>query len=111
MTRSPCAKCWIMPGRPWPSSWVKTKEDFDRDRVLQLALIRLVEVVGEAATRVSPEGRERSPGVPWKGAISMRNRLVHGYDAVDLRVLWDTLQTDLPRLIEELERVLPPRMS
>ena len=74
-----------------------------RDRVLSLALVRLLEVVGEAAGRVSDETREAHPEVPWSQIVGLRNRLIHGYDSVDLEILWRILSDDLPRLIEALE--------
>jgi len=54
-----------------------------RNRVMQLALTRLVEIVGEAANRVSQATRQKTPGIPWPQIISMRNRLIHGYDVID----------------------------
>jgi uncharacterized protein with HEPN domain len=67
----------------------------------------LVEILGEAAGRVSSETRERLSTLPWRGMISMRNRIIHGYDTVNVGVLWDTIRTDLPPLISTLETVLP----
>lgn len=84
----------------------KEKAEIFRNRVLELALVRLVEIVGEAANRLPIEDQLRYPSIPWREVVGMRNRLVHGYDAIDLDVLWDTLQIDLPQLIEELERIL-----
>jgi uncharacterized protein with HEPN domain len=78
----------------------------DTDRVLQLALVRLVEIVGEAATRVTPAAQQSHPQIPWPQARGMRNRLVHGYDAVDLDVLWATIQDDFPVLIAQLRQAL-----
>ncbi len=86
----------------------ETQEGLRGNRVLQLALTRLVEVVGEAASRVSVETQARYPSIPWRIVIGMRHRLIHGYDAVDLNVLWDTTADDLPHLIQALEAVLPP---
>jgi uncharacterized protein with HEPN domain len=80
----------------------RQRDDLKRDRILQLALVRLVEIVGEAAARVSREGQQRYPAIPWQQAIGMRNRLVHGYDMIDLDVLWDTIQDDLPALMVRL---------
>jgi uncharacterized protein with HEPN domain len=85
------------------------RDDLKRDRILQLALVRLVEIVGEAATRVSQEGQARWPAIPWPQARGMRNRLIHGYDKVDLDVLWDTIQDDLPALIVQLREALGQR--
>jgi len=84
----------------------RKRSDLDVDRMLQLALTRLVEIVGEAATRVSMEAREEHPGIAWVQIIGLRNRLVHGYDAVDLDILWDIIQDDMPPLIAELESFL-----
>jgi uncharacterized protein with HEPN domain len=74
--------------------------------MLELSLIRLVEVVGEAAARVSAEGQAKYPSIPWPQVVGMRNRLTHGYDQVDLNILWDTIEYDLPPLITELEKIL-----
>jgi uncharacterized protein with HEPN domain len=84
----------------------KEKAELSRNRVLELALVRLVEIVGEAANRLPIEDQERYASIPWKEIVGMRNRLVHGYDAIDLDVLWDTVRVDLPQLIEELERII-----
>lgn len=82
------------------------RADLDRDRKLNLALVRLVEIVGEAANRVSRQGQVIRPEIPWPRVIGMRNLLVHGYDEVDFDILWDTVQIDLPPLIAELKRML-----
>ena len=71
-----------------------------------LALTRLLEIVGEAARRTSPEFRERHPNVEWKLMAGTRDRLIHGYDRVDYDILWDTCTRDLPPLIEKLEQAL-----
>jgi uncharacterized protein with HEPN domain len=83
-----------------------TREDLQRNRVLQLALTRLVEIVGEAANRVALATQKSTPLVPWAQIVGMRNRLVHGYDFIDLDLLWDTVTFDLPPLIEILEKTL-----
>lgn len=80
----------------------RTRQDLDTDRMFELALVRLVEIVGEAAARVSEAGKAKSPSIPWRQIVGMRNRLIHGYDAVDRNVLWDTIQDDLPALIKIL---------
>ena len=78
----------------------------DTDRQLNLALVRLLEIVGEAAARISDETRERYPDIPWPEIVSLRNRLIHGYDEVDFEILWEIIRSDLPGLILELERIL-----
>ena len=83
-----------------------TRGDLENQRLLQLALVRLVEIVGEAAGRVSKETQEQHPEIPWAQIVSMRNRLIHGYDFVDYDILWQTIKEDLPPLIEMIERVV-----
>ena len=83
-----------------------TRPDLDRDRKLNLALVRLVEIIGEAATRVGPELRNAHPAIPWLDIVGMRNRIVHGYDQVDFDILWDVMELHLPPLITELRRIL-----
>jgi uncharacterized protein with HEPN domain len=84
----------------------KKRSDLENERMLELSLVRLVEIIGEAAARVETESREKYPSNPWLQIVGMRNRLVHGYDAVDLDVLWDTIIEDIPPLISELEKIL-----
>lgn len=69
------------------------------DRLLELALVRLMEIIGEAAGRITPETRRQLPTIPWADVVAMRNRLIHGYDSVDHNILWDTIRHDLPALL------------
>jgi uncharacterized protein with HEPN domain len=85
-----------------------TRDDLHANRVLSLALVRLLEIVGEAATRVSEELRARHSQIAWRQIISLRNRLIHGYDAVDLDILWQILHEDVPQLVSDLERLISP---
>ena len=80
--------------------------DLDMDKKLRYALTHLVELVGEAANRVPLEIQAELPGVPWPKVISMRNRLIHGYDFLDYDVLWNTIKKDLPVLVGLLELAL-----
>ena len=82
------------------------RTELDSDRMLQLALTRLVEVIGEAAAGVDLETRSRCVGIPWLQVVGMRNRLIHGYDVVDMDMLWDTVTRDIPPLISHLETAL-----
>ena len=81
-------------------------DDPTSDRLTELALRKLVEIVGEAANRTSTATRERHPEIAWPQIIAVRNRLVHGYDVVNLSVLQDIVQNDLPPLIERLTSVV-----
>ena len=82
----------------------RQRADLDHDRMLNLALVRLLEIIGEAANRVPEEDRAGFPEVPWPQIVSLRNRLIHGYDEVDFDILWQIVAHDLPRLVEALER-------
>lgn len=83
----------------------KTRDTVEKDRILTLALTRLLEVVGEAAARVPPEIRAAHPAVPWSAIVGMRNRLIHAYDDVDFGIFWRILSVDLPDLVPALERI------
>lgn len=82
-----------------------------KNRVMQLALQKLVEIVGEAANRVSEETQQKHTVILWPQIIGLRNRLVHGYDDVNLDILWKIIQNDLPPLIEQLEAIVDEEPS
>ncbi|MGD8441197.1 MAG: DUF86 domain-containing protein [Holophagae bacterium] len=84
----------------------RQRDDLDGDRVLALALTKLVEIVGEAAVRVSEELRDSHNEIPWRQIVGTRNRLIHGYDAVDHDILWGIIDRELPVLLGQLENVL-----
>jgi len=84
----------------------KRRADLDTDRQLNLSLVRLLEIIGEAASRISKEDLVRYPHIPWTEVVSLRNRLIHAYDMVDFDILWQIVTKDLPPLIEQLERIL-----
>lgn len=86
----------------------QVRADLDTDRKLNLALVRLLEILGKAANRIPAEDRVKYPQIPWTQIISLRNRLIHGYDHVDFDILWQIVTRDRPVLAEELERILPP---
>ena len=80
----------------------RSRRDLDADRMFELALTRLLEIIGEAASRVPLDVRDRYPGVPWRDVIDCRNRLIHGYDTLDLDIVWAIVANDLPQLLEAL---------
>jgi uncharacterized protein with HEPN domain len=85
-----------------------TRPSLDQDRKLTLALLKSIEIIGEAAARVTEETRASCPDIPWPDLIGMRNRLVHTYFEIDLDVIWETVHRDLPPLIFELRKILRP---
>ena len=84
----------------------RARGDLDSDRQLNLSLVRLLEIVGEAASRVSETTRRAHPKIAWAEIAGLRNRLVHGYDQVDFNILWDIIQLDLPPLVSTLKTIL-----
>ena len=82
------------------------RQDLTSDSMLAMALTRCLEVLGEAASKLSDEVRLRFPGIPFAKMISMRNRLIHAYFDVDLDIVWTTVSEDLPSLLPVLESVL-----
>lgn len=78
----------------------------DNDPKLALALVRLLEIVGEALSAVTQDTRAIHTAVPWREAVSMRNRLIHGYADVNLDVVWETVTTKLPELRQRLLTIL-----
>ena len=83
----------------------KTRDALDSDRTLFLALTRLIELVGEASTRIDDPSRARFPEVPWRAIKETRNRLIHAYDDIDPDVLWQIVIVDLPQLLWMLDGV------
>ncbi len=81
---------------------------FLEDRILQRAVERIVEIVGETARRVSPNGQEATPEIPWRNIIGQRNILAHVYGQIDHEILYKTIIEDIPDLIHNLEKALPP---
>jgi uncharacterized protein with HEPN domain len=84
----------------------RTRTDLDRDDVLAAALERFIEVVGEAACKISSGTRLELGSIPWREIVGMRNRLVHGYASVDHDVVWAVVTEDLSRLISTIEKSL-----
>jgi uncharacterized protein with HEPN domain len=83
----------------------RDRSDLDNDDMLTSALIRKIEVIGEASTKISDNIREQLTEIPWRSIIAMRNMLIHAYDDINLDTLWYTVQNSIPKLIEELEKI------
>lgn len=84
----------------------RKRRDLETNRLLMHALTRLVEIVGEAADQVPTDIQKTHGTIPWRDAIGMRHRLIHGYDEVDLDILWATVKEDLPALAKQLDIAL-----
>lgn len=83
----------------------KTRKDLDSDEKLALAMVRLLEVFGEAANALSESFKEKHPDVPWWSIIGTRNRLIHGYFDVDLDIVWNIVTVDLPPLVKKFKEL------
>ena len=84
----------------------KTEEDFFADVQCQDSVIRRLEIIGEAARRISEENRKAHPKLPWREMIGMRNILIHEYDDVDLPIVWKTVESELPSIVAKVEKLL-----
>lgn len=85
----------------------QTKESLNTNRQMILAVVKDIEIIGEAAVNVTVERRGELPQIPWNKIIGMRNRLIHAYFEINLDILWKTINEDIPPLISELEKIAP----
>lgn len=81
----------------------KSKSDLETDKLLQFAVIRAIEIIGEAASRVTTETRIQHPEIPWIVIVGMRNRLIHAYFDINTVILWQALTNEIPALLVKLE--------
>ena len=88
-----------------------TFEQFAENRLYQNAIFKSIEIIGEAATHVSEETKQKTPEIPWQDIIGTRNRLAHGYFQISLEVVWDIVEKDIPQLIELLKMLVPQEQS
>jgi uncharacterized protein with HEPN domain len=82
------------------------EEEFRNSQLLQDAVLRQLLIVGEAVQQLPDDVFQREPGIPWERVVGMRNRIVHGYHNINMDVVWDTVQRDLPTLQAAVERLL-----
>jgi uncharacterized protein with HEPN domain len=84
----------------------RSRHVLDSDEVLALAVVRLLEIIGEASKNISDSIKSKYPAVPWKQIAGTRDRLMHGYFDVDLDIVWEIITSDLPPLSDSLEQIL-----
>ena len=85
----------------------KSRSDYEQDEALSLALTHLLQVIGEAARKVSAPFREQHPDIPWAAIVGLRHRVVHDYLHVDLDMVWEVVHQDLEPLVAKLEQIVP----
>lgn len=83
----------------------KNRKTLDNDRKLILSLIKEIEMIGEAASKISEEFKKNYKYIPWKMIVAVRNRLIHGYFDIDYDIVWKTVTMDLPSLEKQLKRI------
>jgi uncharacterized protein with HEPN domain len=83
-----------------------SEKEFSQTRIVQQAVIRNIEIIGEAAQQLPDEFKTRYPTIPWRKSVAMRNKIIHEYFGLKLAVVWKTIQKDLPELKKELEQVV-----
>ena len=83
-----------------------TFDQFEADFRINFAVVRALEIVGEATKRLPMDLRQKYPKIPWKGMAGMRDRIIHGYDNVDLEVVWDVVKQDIPRIKPQIQQIL-----
>lgn len=83
-----------------------TYEQFESDFRINFAVVRALEIIGEATKRLPMDLREQYPDIPWKGMAGMRDRIIHGYDNVDYQIVWDVVKHDIPRIRPQLQQIL-----
>jgi len=106
MILSGCGTCWKRPARRFPYLRGSNRAGLQQSQLLTYGLVRCLEIIGEAAARMSDGSRELLPSVPWQQIIGMRNRLIHAYFDVDTDMVWRTVSEDLPRLIVLLNEII-----
>jgi len=84
----------------------KTKDEFTSDRMLMLSIIKEIEIIGEAANKISSQIRKKYPSVPWKDIVAMRNRTIHGYYDINADIVWNTFNKDIPPLAAEIKKII-----
>ena len=84
----------------------KTKNDFENERILNLSVVHLLELLGEAAAGISNEVQVQYTKIPWKEIIAMRNRLIHRYFDINLDIVWETIKKDIPPLVPILKEII-----
>ena len=82
-----------------------SKQKFSRDERTQLAIIKLLEIIGEACSHLEADFHQQHPEIPWPKIISMRNRLTHAYWEIDLDIVWKTAKERVPELKEQLQKI------
>jgi uncharacterized protein with HEPN domain len=85
----------------------RARADLDTDRMLQFAVIRAIEIIGEAASKITAETRAAHSAIPWKAIVGMRNRLIHAYFDINSQMVWETVTVEIPAILDQLRALTP----
>ena len=88
-----------------------TYKEFEMDFRTNFAVVRALEIIGEAAKRLPMSLREQYPEIPWRGMAGMRDRIIHGYDTVDLQIVWDAVKQDIPDIRPQIQQILADHVA
>ena len=80
--------------------------EFQENRLVQCAVLRCLEVLGESLGKVGEDTRRSNPEIPWRQVVDLRNRLIHGYYDINLKLVWRSLSDEIPPLLERIDRLL-----
>ncbi|MCY4144142.1 MAG: DUF86 domain-containing protein [Gammaproteobacteria bacterium] len=83
-------------------------EEFEKSDLHQNAVLKVLEVIGEAASRISTSTKDKHPEIQWSQIVGLRNRIVHAYFTIDIELVWNIVKDDVPALLTELEGIAPP---
>lgn len=83
-----------------------SQQEFDESEIVQSAVLREIQVIGEAARMVSEKMKSNQNQIPWRIISGMRNRIIHEYFNIDLKIVWQTIQTNIPSLHEQLQEIV-----
>lgn len=81
-------------------------DQFKDDLRTNFAIVRALEIIGEATKRLPTSLREQYPDIPWRNMAGMRDRIIHGYDTVDLQIVWDVVEKDIPQIRPQIQQIL-----
>jgi uncharacterized protein with HEPN domain len=82
------------------------REEFETEYKTQYAVVRALEIVGEATKRIPQEARDRDPGIPWKAMAGMRDRLIHSYDSINRDIVWNTARETVPGVLSRIQALI-----
>ena len=84
----------------------KSRSELETDQLLTLALVKLIEIFGEAASKITRDAKSQTQEIPWADIVAMRNRLIHGYFDVNLDIIWRTVNEEMPPIARQIENLL-----